>query len=125
MFAIANAGTGVPGTSCAGMAFSITQIPGEFGQLRFTPVSNQHVQLLGRGTLCRVAFTFDVVQAPKADESQTPGVQTAQIVENLQWGGVQATDRVRARHQRGHDGAPRAAGHRHDRPPRASRSAGS
>ena len=91
VFAIANAGTGVPGTSCAGMAFSITQIPGEFGQLRFTPVSNQHVQLLGRGTLCRVAFTFDVVQAPKADVSQTPGVQTAQIVENLQWGGVQAT----------------------------------
>ena len=91
VFAIANSGTGVPGTSCAGMAFTITQIPGEFGQLRFTPVSNQHVQLLGRGTLCRVAFTFDVVRAPQADVSPTPGVQTAQIVENLQWGGVQAT----------------------------------
>ncbi len=84
VFKIANTGTGVPGSACAGMGFSITLIDAASGRLRFTPVAGQTIALAGAGAACEIAFTFDVIGSPDVDQSQDPGVQTAQTVDNTQ-----------------------------------------
>jgi LPXTG-motif cell wall-anchored protein len=88
VLAVSATGVGEAGTACAGMVFDIALIDPTFGQLRFTPRNGAHVELPGTGSLCRINFTFDVVRLPLIDQDPgSPGLQTAQIVDNTQWSG--------------------------------------
>ncbi len=92
VFAVSATAMGQVGTACSGMVFDVTLIDPTFGTLRFTPQGGAHVTLPGAGSVCRIGFTFDVVNAPSIDyHPVTPGLQTVQIVDNTQTGGSPAT----------------------------------
>jgi hypothetical protein len=84
---VSSSATGVAGTTCSGMTFTVAQVDTTFGLMSFTPDGGQHVSLLGGGATCRIAFTFDVLKSPNGDQNNNlgDGRQTAQSVESLQW----------------------------------------
>ena len=92
VFQVSSTAIGVAGTECAGMIFDVTPIDVFFGQLRFTPQNGDHVVLPAPGSVCTIAFTFDVLKVPLVDQDPAmPGQQTMQVVDNLQRDTVPAT----------------------------------
>lgn len=81
VFRLTPTATGVAGTACAGVAFSVVRVPGEFGKFRFDPPVNTHVVLPVNGSSCTIRFTFDVLRIPTLDSAARPGIQTDQVVE--------------------------------------------
>ena len=92
-FQISSTATGVAGT-CVGLQFSVTMLDPAFGQVRFTPFGGAHVTLPGKGSFCRIGFTFDVLKMPKVDANgAAPGVQTVQIIDHTQFSATPASAR--------------------------------
>ncbi|HEX8156144.1 MAG TPA: calcium-binding protein [Solirubrobacteraceae bacterium] len=86
VFALSATGTGVIGSSCGGMPFTITVIDPSLGTVRFTPSPGSRVTLAGSGSACTIRFTFDVLRSPAADQDPaTPGNQTAQAMAHTQF----------------------------------------
>jgi hypothetical protein len=80
--------SGRTGTACAGMTFTTTVIEPTFGTVRFTPSGGAHVTLAGTSAACSIDFTLSVLKSPTKDlDPATPGVQTGQTTEHLQFAG--------------------------------------
>jgi len=85
VFAISPTATGVAGTACAGMAFTVSSGSGAFGKVRFTPAGGGHVTLPAPGATCVMAFTVDVLKTPESvAQPAVTGLQTIQVADALQ-----------------------------------------
>jgi Ca2+-binding RTX toxin-like protein len=80
VFTINSPASGATGTACADKFFTVTDLGGGFGKVRFTPTTGSIV-LSGAGATCRINFTFTVNQSPMTDAGAAPGRQTLLVAE--------------------------------------------
>ncbi|MEJ7787808.1 MAG: Ig-like domain-containing protein, partial [Solirubrobacteraceae bacterium] len=80
VFRVNPVATGMAGTACAGIVFSVTRLNDQFGKYRFVPTGIRNIVLPAFGSQCVIRFTFDVLKSPTRDfDPGVPGLQTLQI----------------------------------------------
>jgi hypothetical protein len=81
------AAAGQPGSSCAGMTFTVARAVNDSpdtGRYVFTPDGGARVTLPGTGSACVVAFTYTVAKLPKDADPTTTGYETISLAHHTQ-----------------------------------------
>ncbi|MGH3054450.1 MAG: hypothetical protein ACRDL7_05675, partial [Gaiellaceae bacterium] len=81
VFLIKGPATGMTGTACAGMSFTISTPDATTGEVEFLPNTPVVLAPVGSGAMasCTINFFVDVLKLPTNDGSNAPGLQTDQL----------------------------------------------
>ena len=87
VFALDAAAAGQPGSSCAGITFTVARAVNDSpdtGRYVFTPDDGARVTLPGTGSACVIAFTYTVAKLPKDADPTTTGYETISLTHHTQ-----------------------------------------